>query len=73
MMSARSFVLGPGRRISVKAEKLHGRRAYLSVDGNSVIDLVNGDMLVAEKSEHSTLMVDMGLKSFYELAYEKLT
>ena len=73
MMSARSFVLGPGRRISVKAEKLHGRRAYLSVDGNSVIDLANGDMLVAEKSEHSTLMVDMGRKSFYELAYEKLT
>ena len=43
------------------------------MDGNSVIDLANGDMLVAEKSEHSTLMVDMGLKSFYELAYEKLT
>ena len=73
MMSARSFVLSPGRRISVKAEKLHSRRAYLSVDGNPVMDLVNGDMLVAEKSEHSTLMVDMGLKSFYELAYEKLT
>ena len=73
MMSARSFVLGPGRRISVKAEKLHSRRAYLSVDGNPVMDLVNGDMIVAERSEHSTLMVDMGLKSFYELAYEKLT
>ena len=73
MMSARSFVLGPGRRISVKAEKLHSRRAYLSVDGNPVFDLANGDMLVAERSEHSTLMVDMGLKSFYELAYEKLT
>ena len=37
------------------------------------MDLVNGDMIVAERSEHSTLMVDMGLKSFYELAYEKLT
>ena len=73
MMSARSFVLGPGRRISVKAEKLHSRRAYLSVEGNPVFDLANGDMLVAERSEHRTLMVDMGLKSFYELAYEKLT
>lgn len=73
MMSARSFVLGPGRRISVKAEKLHSRRAYLSVDGNPVMDLANGDMIAAERSEHSTLMVDMGLKSFYELAYKKLT
>ena len=73
MMSARSFVLGPGRRISVKAEKLHGRKAYLSVDGNPVLDLSNGDMLLAERSEHCTLMVDMGRKSFYELAFEKLT
>lgn len=73
MMSARSFVLGPGRRISVKAEKLHSRRAYLSVDGNPVMDLANGDMIAAERSGHSTLMVDMGLKSFYELAYKKLT
>ena len=73
MMSARSFVLGPGRRISVKTEKLHGRKAYLSVDGNPVLDLSNGDMLLAERSEHCTLMVDMGRKSFYELAFEKLT
>lgn len=72
-MGARSFVLAPERRISIKTEKLHGRRAYLSVDGNSVFDLANGDMLVTERSEHSTFMVDMGLKSFYELAYEKLT
>ena len=72
-MSSRSFVLGPGRRISVKAEKLHGRKAYLSVDGNPVLDLSNGDMLLAERSEHCTLMVDMGRKSFYELAFEKLT
>lgn len=73
IMGARSFVLDPERRIRVRTEKLHGRRAYLSVDGNSVFDLANGDILVAERSEHCTLMVDMGLKSFYELAYEKLT
>lgn len=73
IMGARSFVLDPERRISVKTEKLHGRKAYLSVDGNSVFDIANGDLLVAERSEHYTLMVDMGLKSFYELAYEKLT
>ena len=73
MMSARSFVLGSGRRICVKAEKLHGRRAYLSVDGYSVFDLANGDTLTVERSEHCTLMVDMGRKSFYEMAYEKLT
>ena len=73
IMGARSFVLDPERRISVKTEKLHGRKAYLSIDGNSVFDIANGDILLAERSEHCTLMADMGLKSFYELAYEKLT
>ena len=71
-MVSRSFVLDPERTVVVKTEKLHGRRAYLSVDGTSVADLSNGDELVVKKSCHQTLMVDMGLKSFYEMAFEKL-
>ena len=57
---------------SIKAEKLHGRRAYLSIDGTSVADLANGDEVLVKRSQHETLMADMGLKSFYETAYEKL-
>ena len=71
-MVSRSFVLDPQRTVTVKAEKLHGRRAYLSVDGNSVADLANGDEIVVKRSAHETLMADMGLKSFYEMAFEKL-
>ena len=55
------------------AEKLHGRRAYLSVDGVFAMDLSNGDTVTVEKSEHYTLMADLGLRSFYEIAYGKLT
>ena len=73
VMCARSFVLDPQRTILVRAEKLHGRRAYMSVDGNSVADLENGDEIRVKRSEHCTLMADLGLKSFYEIAYEKLT
>ena len=73
LMSARSFVLGPERTIDVKTEKLHGRRAYLSVDGNSVFDLENLDVIHVTKSKHYTLMVDLQQKSFYEIAYKKLT
>ena len=73
VMGSRSFVLDSQRIITVKAEKLHGRRGYLSVDGNSVVDLANGDQIVVKKSEHYTKMANMGLKSFYEIAYEKLT
>lgn len=72
VMGARSFVLDPARRISVKTEKLHGRRAYLSVDGNSVLDLSNDDVLTARRSSQRVVMADMGLRSFYDIAYEKL-
>ena len=71
-MVSRSFVLDPQRTVTVKAEKLHGRRAYLAVDGSFAADLANGDELLVKRSEHETLMVDMGLKSFYEMAFEKL-
>lgn len=71
-MGSRSFVLGPDREVSVQVEKLHDRRAYLSVDGNSVIDLANQDIIVVKRSESCALMVNMQLRSFYEIAYKKL-
>lgn len=73
VMGARSFVLDPVRTISVKTEKLHGRRAYLSVDGNPVYDLANDDVVTVKRSARYTEMVNMGRKSFYDIAYEKLT
>lgn len=73
MMSARSYVLSASHDVSVLAEKLHGRRAYISVDGNSVMDLTNDDLLRVRRSERCILMADMGLKSFFDLAFEKLT
>ena len=72
VMGARSFVLDPNREIMIRTEKSHGRRAYLSVDGNSVYDVENGDLLRVRRSAHYALMADMGLKSFYETAFEKL-
>ena len=73
MMSARSYVLGASHDVTVLAEKLHGRRAYISVDGNSVMDLANGDLLRVHRSDRCILMADMGLKSFFDLAFERLT
>lgn len=72
MMSARSFVISPESEITVNMEKLHDRRAYLSVDGNSGFDLANGDRIVVRRSENYTLMADLGLRNFYEIAFEKL-
>lgn len=71
-LGARTFVLDSRRRVTVRAEKLHGRRAYLSVDGYSVADLVNGDIVNVCRSEHKILMIDPSLRSFFENTYQKL-
>ena len=72
MMSSRSFVLGSDNVITVEMEKQHDRRAYLSVDGTSVMDLSGGDRLVVRRAESCTHMADLGLRSFYAIAFEKL-
>ena len=72
MMGSRSFVLGPDNTITVEMEKQHDRRAYLSVDGCSVTDLCGGDKIIVRRSGSYTLMVDLGLRNFYAVAYEKL-
>ena len=72
MMSSRSFVLGPDSVITIEMEKLHTRRAYLAVDGNNLLDLVSGDTVLVRRSESCTWMADLGLRNFYELAFEKL-
>ncbi len=72
VMGSRTFVLDPNREILIRTDISHGRRAYLSVDGNSDFDLENGDLVKVRRSEHYALMADMGLKSFYEIAFEKL-
>ena len=72
VMGSRTFVLDPNREIQIRTDISHGRRAYLSVDGNSDYDLENGDLIRVRRSEHYALMADMGLKSFYETAFEKL-
>ena len=71
-LGVRSFVLAPDKKIEIKTERLHGRKAYLSVDGNSVFDLENGDILSVKRSARYTVMADLGNKSFFEIAYNKL-
>ena len=71
-MSARTFVLGPNAVISIDATKLHDRTANLIVDGNKVMEIANGDTVVVKRSDFCTLMVDLGLRNFYEFTFEKL-
>ena len=69
---ARPFVLAPDKEVEVKTERLHGRRAFLAVDGNSICDLQNGDILKVKRSARYTVMADLGNRSFFGIAYNKL-
>lgn len=73
MLAARSFVLSPERTITMLPEDVsEGRRCVLSVDGRGMTDLLDGDRVIVTKSRYRLLMADLGTKSFYEAAFEKL-
>ena len=71
-LGSRAFVLDPSRTVYVTAERLHDRKAFLSIDGENVSNIINDDLLTVKRSEHSANMIDFGTKSFFETAYEKL-
>ena len=72
-IGSRSFVLDSGRTVSVEIQRLHDKKAYLSIDGQDKDNLNVDDTLTVKKSECSIKIVDLGVKSFYETAFEKLS
>lgn len=72
VMGAKNFVLGPNRIIRVKTEKLHDRRAFISVDGAKGIELMNNDILTVRQSEKTLNLIHLGTKSFYDSTFDKL-
>ena len=73
ILGAQSYVLQPVRVVTVRLVALAGRPAFLSVDGGESIMLSSGDVITARISQNRTHLVSLGLKSFYEIAYEKLS
>lgn len=72
VMGAKSFVLSPRHKVTVGAEKIHDRRAYVSVDGSDGFELANNDIVVIQQSEKTANLIHLGQKSFYDLTFEKL-
>ena len=73
MLAARSFVLSHKRTVTViPADVSDGRRCVLSPDGRGMIDLQDGDEVIVTKSKYRLLMANLGTRSFYETAFEKL-
>ena len=73
MLAARSFVLAPERVVTVSPRELEdGKRCILTADGRGMIDLKNGDLVTVRRSKHKLYFADLGTRSFYETAFEKL-
>ncbi|MEG1632715.1 MAG: NAD(+)/NADH kinase [Oscillospiraceae bacterium] len=73
VMAATAFVLSSERRLVVTPERLRGRRALLSVDGSEAMELEGGDEIHVFRSKNSVIVADMGIRSFYDTAFDKLT
>ncbi len=71
-LSARSFVLSPERTVTLRPDRLRGRRAVLSVDGGEPVELCPGDEVRVRRSERRIVIADMGVRSFYETTFNKL-
>ena len=71
-LSARSFVLTTHKKIAVKVERLHDRRAYISVDGGDDMELANGDLIHIRKSTYYFHLLERDGFSYFENISNKL-
>ncbi len=71
-LSARSFVLTTKKQIKVIVERLHGRRAYISVDGGNPMELMNGDCIRIRKSDKYFHILERDSFSYFENISNKL-
>lgn len=71
-IGSRSFVLSADHTVTVRAEKLHDRRAYVSVDGTDGFDLANEDTIIIRRSAKMSNLIYLGQRSFYDSIFGKL-
>ena len=71
-IGSRSFVLSSEHKVTIKAEKLHDRRANVSVDGTDGFELANEDIVIVRRSSKLANLVHLGERSFYDSTFEKL-
>jgi NAD+ kinase len=72
VLIAKSFVLAPHRRVTVRIGELGYKQAYLSTDGGETLPLRSGDSIDVRKSENIVCFIRARGKCFYEKISEKL-
>lgn len=71
-LSARSFVLGHARAVSIKLGRMARKTAFLSVDGGKAFKLNGGDVVETKVSKSKTKLVRVTGRTFYEILNHKL-
>lgn len=71
-LSARSFVLGRERTVSIRLGRMARKTAFLSVDGGKAFKLSGGDVVEVRMSKSKTRLVRLTGRTFYEILSHKL-
>lgn len=71
-LSARAMVLGAERKVTVQLPRGSRKHLFLSVDGGKALRLSGGDRIEICRSEHTTKLVRLSDRSFYQIIRQKL-
>lgn len=71
-LSARAMVLGAERKITVQLPKGSRKHLFLSVDGGKALRLAGGDRVEISRSPHTTKLIRLSERSFYQIIRQKL-
>jgi len=71
-LSARAMVLGAERKVAVQLPRGSRKHLFLSVDGGKALRLAGGDRIEISRSEHSTKLIRLSERSFYQIIRQKL-
>lgn len=70
---SRTVVFNPGTVICLQPQKLADRNAFLTIDGQDVVELESFQKIYISKAEHKAKLIRLKDISFYEVLYNKFT
>ena len=71
-LAARAMVLSDRRVVTIQPPKGNRKQSYLSVDGGKALRLMGGERVEIRRSEHTTKLVRLSERSFYQIINQKL-
>ena len=71
-LAARAMVLSDRRVVTVQPPKGNRKQSYLSVDGGKALRLMGGERVEIRRSAHTTKLVRLTERSFYQIINQKL-